>query len=166
MTHNGYNEHVRKTPLMPFTSRLAITKQSSSQLLPTPVDLGILEPQAQVIHLQTSNTNTICDMREIDNEDEGEEIRPIPLVTDNLDLQIQNAVSLDHTYSLLSITTVTTPKEILSHKEEQQTIPTANKMQIDYEGATCISNRNISPVRNQETVMSDNVGPTVTRNCK
>lgn len=110
------------TAITALTTQMATKRSNDIQLMPTPVDLAILEPQAQIIHLQTFNTNNICNTREEDeNEDEGEEIRPIPLNTNDLNLHIQNAIHLDHNYSKeIPYNFVKNYKPISALEQEQQ----------------------------------------------
>ncbi|KNC31093.1 hypothetical protein FF38_02787, partial [Lucilia cuprina] len=59
----------------------------------------IMEPQAQVIHLQA--TKTLPGANNSSNDDDdiiGEEIRPAPVETEDIRLRILHAVLLDHTY--------------------------------------------------------------------
>uniref|UniRef100_A0A1A9WSN6 SET domain-containing protein n=1 Tax=Glossina brevipalpis TaxID=37001 RepID=A0A1A9WSN6_9MUSC len=68
--------------------------------IPTAVALSMLEPQAQVIHLQASKTS--INNNNTSNEDDdimGEEMRPIPVQTNDVRLQILHAVLQDHTYA-------------------------------------------------------------------
>lgn len=60
----------------------------------------IMEPQAQVIHLQATKTLPGANNSSNDDEDDiiGEEVRPAPVETDDIRLRILHAVLFDHTY--------------------------------------------------------------------
>ncbi|XP_037815504.1 serine-rich adhesin for platelets isoform X2 [Lucilia sericata] len=60
----------------------------------------IMEPQAQVIHLQATKTLPGANNSSNDDDDDiiGEEIRPAPVETEDIRLRILHAVLLDHTY--------------------------------------------------------------------
>lgn len=60
---------------------------------------AMMEPQAQVIHLQA--TKTLPGANNSSNDDDdiiGEEIRPVPVDTEDIRLRILHAVLFDHTY--------------------------------------------------------------------
>ncbi|TMW49418.1 hypothetical protein DOY81_005504 [Sarcophaga bullata] len=78
------------------------TTSSSSPRPPSiqPPSALIMEPQAQVIHLQATKTLPGANNSSNDDDDDiiGEEVRPAPVETDDIRLRILHAVLFDHTY--------------------------------------------------------------------
>lgn len=88
--------------LMGLVSTTSTTPSSSSPRPPSiqPPSALIMEPQAQVIHLQATKTLPGANNSSNDDDDDiiGEEVRPAPVETDDIRLRILHAVLFDHTY--------------------------------------------------------------------
>ena len=87
--------------LMGLVSTTSTTPSSSPRppSIQQPAAL-IMEPQAQVIHLQATKTLPGANNSSNDDDDDiiGEEVRPAPVETDDIRLRILHAVLFDHTY--------------------------------------------------------------------
>lgn len=86
--------------LMGLVSTTSTASSSTPRPSIPPPSALIMEPQAQVIHLQATKTLPGANNSSNDDDDDiiGEEIRPAPVETDDIRLRILHAVLFDHTY--------------------------------------------------------------------
>lgn len=81
---------------------MGVTATTQSSLPTRPPSIppaALMEPQAQVIHLQATKTLPGANSSSNDDDDIiGEEIRPVPVETEDIRLRILHAVLFDHTY--------------------------------------------------------------------